>query len=235
MKKLVLTVSFLFLFSAVAWAAPLTDFSQGKASIDLNWRPNSDLEHEYISGTADGASSNFDLGLTIGLGNRFAFQWQNQTSKTKTTGLLGTSGSTVVLNATGTAKVTANQFNILYSLDKNCAVFAGYTQAKNELDGSGSFLGSAFSGTQGGKTVNGWQAGFTGSFPLGNNFVGYGTIGFGNKIENIEVGFAYQFSKNAELNLFYKSTKYKDLQYDGADWKYDMKVKGPGVGLTFKF
>jgi predicted porin len=70
---------------------------------------------------------------------------------------------------------------------------------------------------------------------MGNNLTGYGTIGFGNKIETFEFGVAYEFSKNTELNLFYKSTKYKDLEFDGASLKYDLKVDGPGFGVTFKF
>ncbi len=57
MKKVVLVVSFLFLFSAVGFASPLTDFSQGKASIDLNWRPSGDFDDGAY--TYDGASGNF--------------------------------------------------------------------------------------------------------------------------------------------------------------------------------
>jgi hypothetical protein len=80
-KKVVLMVSFLFLFSAVGFASPLTDFSQGKASIDINWRPSSNLK--YPEGKLDGNNNNFDFGLTIGLGDKFGFQWQNQTAKSK--------------------------------------------------------------------------------------------------------------------------------------------------------
>lgn len=173
--------------------------------------------------------------MTIGLGNKFAFQWQNQSPKTKKVPFIITDGSSILGTGSGNAKITANQFNILYSLDKRVAAFIGYTQAKNELEGSGTFMGVPFGGTIPGKNVNGWQAGFTGTFPLSDKFVGYGTLGFGDKIENIELGIAYQFSKNAELNLFYKSVKYKELQYEDANWKYDLKFSGPGIGLTFKF
>ncbi len=232
MKKVVLVVSFLFLFSAVGFASPLTDFSQGKASVDLNWRIDS--EHEYDGGSLDGSNSSYDLGLTIGLGNKFAFQWQNQTAKSKDYSGTITDG---INTASGTVntKLTANQFNILYSLDKNVAAFVGYTQAKNEIDYRGTLNGVPGSGTISGKNVNGWQAGFTGSFPMGDKLSGYGTLGFGNKIVNLEFGLSYEFSKNAELNLFYKHTEYKDLQFEGSSAKYDVKVKGPGIGLTFKF
>ncbi|HWQ62644.1 MAG TPA: hypothetical protein VN521_10050, partial [Negativicutes bacterium] len=181
-----------------------------------------------------GGKSSYDLGLTIGLGNKFAFQWQNQTAKSKDYSGSVTDGVNVLSGSTN-SKLTANQFNILYSLDKNVAAFVGYTQAKNEFDLRGTLNGSSFSGTVAGKTVNGWQAGFTGSFPLGDKFSGYGTLGFGNKITCVEVGLSYQFSKDAELNLFYKSTEYKDLQFEGASAKYDLKVNGPGIGVTFKF
>ncbi len=232
MKRSVLVVAFLFLFSAVGFASPLTDFSQGKASIDLNWRMSNDLE--YPGDSLDASNSNFDVGLTIGLGNKFAFQWQNQNAKSKDYSGTFTNGVDV-LSGSLNSKLTANQFNILYSVDKNVAAFVGYTQAKNEFDVNGTYNGTPFGGTVSGKMVNGWQLGFTGSFPMGKNMSGYGTLGFGNKITNIEIGIAYEFAKNAELNLFYKSTEYKDLEFDGVSDKYDLKVKGPGVGVTFKF
>jgi len=231
-KKVVLMVSFLFLFSAVGFASPLTDFSQGKASIDINWRPSSNLK--YPEGKLDGNNNNFDFGLTIGLGDKFGFQWQNQTAKSKNySGTITVGGN--VLTGSANTKLTANQFNILYSLDKSVVAFVGYTQAKNEIDLRGTYNGNPFSGTIAGKTVNGWQAGFAGSFPLGDKFFGYGSVGFGNKITSFEIGITYEFSKNAELNLFYKSTEYKDLQFKGEPDKYDLKVDGPGIGLTFKF
>jgi predicted porin len=82
--------------------------------------------------------------------------------------------------------------------------------------------------------LNGWQAGFADHSRLATSFsVRVG--GFGNKITSFEIGITYEFSKNAELNLFYKSTEYKDLQFKGEPDKYDLKVDGPGIGLTFKF
>jgi hypothetical protein len=119
----------MFLFSAVGFASPLTDFSQGKGALDITLRPSSNLDFEGES--LDGTSSNFDLGLTLGLGNNFAFQWQKSTAKSKLFGTL----SDGVNTATGSmnTKLTANQFNILYKLEKNFIAFVGYTQAKNEM------------------------------------------------------------------------------------------------------
>lgn len=232
MKKGCLTVVLLLLFSSIGFASPLMDYSQGKGAIDLSLRPSNNLD--FGDGSLDGNNSNFDGGITFGLGNKFAFQWLNQNSKSKTYSGTISDG---VDTATGSVytKLTANQFNLLYKLDKNFATFAGFTQAKNDLTVNGTFNGSAFSGTAGGKTINGWQLGFVGSFPMGENFTGYGTVGFGNKIENFEVGVSYAMAKNTELNLFYKSVKYKDLEFEDADGKYDLKVDGLGAGITFKF
>ncbi len=232
MKKVVLVIAFLFLFSAVGAASPLLDYSQGKVAIDLNLRPSGKLA--YSEATLNGKSSNLDLGLTFGLGNKFAFQWLNQASKTKTYSFTITDGSDTITGS-GHSKLTANQFNLLYLLDKNIAGFVGYTQAKNNVYGSGTYDGVPFTDNIPGKTVKGWQAGFTGAFPLGEKLTGYGTVGLGNKIESFEFGVAYELSKNAELNLFYKTVNYKDLQFQDDDDKYNLRVKGPGVGLTLKF
>lgn len=219
MKKAVMVLSFLFLFSTVGFASPLLDFSKGKTAIDLSWRPSSDFDSGDIS--ADGKNNNFDFGLTVGLGNRFALQWLNQSAKSK--------DFYDVYNAT----LTANQFNLLYSLDKNVAAFVGYTRTKNDV-------GIYTYETLNGKTISGWQAGLTGSVPLGDKFSGYGTVGVGNKITSYEAGVAYEFAKNLEVNLFYKYAKYKDLEfnYDILNYiygSYDLKVKGPGIGVTYKF
>ncbi len=103
----------------------------------------------------DGENGNFDIGLTIGLSNKFAFQWQNQNATSKrNSGPFTIGGDTITLHG-NKSKTTANQFNVLYSLDKSFAGFIGYTQAKNEIDGLVTDNGNLYRLFPG-KTVNGW-------------------------------------------------------------------------------
>ncbi len=232
MKKACLTILCLFVFSAVGFASPLTDYSQGKVAVDLAVRPSSNLD--IAGGDLDGSNSNFDGGLTFGLGNKFAFQWATQNSKSKDYSGTVTYGLNTATGSIHT-DLNANQFNVLYQLDKNVSAFVGYTQAKNDVVANGTINGVAINGTAGGKTVNGWQVGLQGSTPLSDKVTGYGIVGVGSKINSFEAGISYAFAPNTELNVFYKNTKYKDLEFDAAPGKYDVQVDGLGVGVTFKF
>lgn len=58
---------------------------------------------------------------------------------------------------------------------------------------------------------------------------------FFSKIHSFEAGVSYAFASNTELNVFYKNVNYKDLGVSNVSGKYDLKVDGLGVGVTFKF
>lgn len=218
MKKACLTALLLLSLSGAAVAAPLTDYSAGKTSIDISYMPNLDLSVDGDS--TDGKSKSVDVGVTFGLGNNLALQYIHNSAKTDTTYLSSS------LNFKD--EITVQQFNILYKVAENASVFAGYTQAKDDLVTS--------IGTFSGKSIKGYQVGLQGNLPINGKLSSYGIISAGNKITSYELGLTQQINTNLDVNLFYKNLKYKDLEYnDEPDYKFDGKADGVGIGITYKF
>ncbi|MBP2654276.1 MAG: hypothetical protein H6Q73_1845 [Firmicutes bacterium] len=223
MKKsiLITTVALAFSLASVCSASPLTDFSTGKASIDLNVRSCGDVDvsAESYSYTLDGKNDNFEGALTYGLGNNFAVQYRNTTGDSKTIGYYS-------LKTTSKAQ----EFNVLYKVNNNLEAFVGWTQAKAGI--------SSYSMKLNGNDVNGYQIGVTGFATLSPKVNGYASIAAGNHITNYGVGVGYELSKNCEFNIGYKDTKYKDLSivYAGDSYSgYDYELKGMTYGVTLKF
>lgn len=205
MKKLILIVVFLLAFSGVGLASPLMDYSQGKGSIDLTWR--------NAENSADGYSfekkGNLDAAVTVGLGNKFAFQYRNFEPKSKDSYAYGSN-----------LKFALNEFNVLYKLDKNVAAFAGYVTTKatyNDWYYSDS------------RSKNMWQVGVVGSTQIAPKTTLWGSVAAGNNsLSNWEVGVGYAFASNMEFNV-----NYREIKANVEDT--DFKTKGLGFGLTYKF
>ena len=99
MKKIVMAVLFIFALSSVAFASPLTDFSKGKAALDINYRvsPDYDLDARVNDFNVNAAAkeiglptkfdgdSNLEWGFTYGIGNNWALQYRQATPKGKLT------------------------------------------------------------------------------------------------------------------------------------------------------
>ncbi|MDD4601750.1 hypothetical protein SDC9_13699 [bioreactor metagenome] len=95
MKKIVLAVLFTFALSSVAFASPLTDYSKGKAALDINYRVSPDYNVDSKFGDFNlkeeakniGLPTNFDgdsnveWGFTYGIGNNWALQYRQATPK----------------------------------------------------------------------------------------------------------------------------------------------------------
>lgn len=229
MKKISLIATvMIFALSSVAFASPLTDFSQGKVAVDINFRPDADITCSgSLTGSVKGKNDNIDLGATIALGNKFAFQYKNSNQKTKDHSLTLTNPP-LTINVART-EIEAQEYNILYKIDKGFAAFAGITNAKASITGISNPVSYP------GKSISGYQVGIIGNTPIGKNLNAYGIIGVGDKITSFEFGVGYEIAKNTELNLFYKDAKYKDLEVQTLNGKSDATVKGMGYGLTFKF
>lgn len=218
MKKAFLTTLIVLSISGTVMAAPLTDYSHGKASIDVSYMPSLDLSVDGLS--TDGKSKNSDFGITYGLGNKLAIQYVRNSVKTDTTYLT----SSIFFRD----DVTVQQANILYKIGDNSSAFVGFTQGKDNLVTSG--------GTIDGKNVNGYQVGLQEIIPINEKLSSYGIVSIGNKITNYEIGLTQKIVPNLELNVFYKSMKYKDLEYkDIPGFTFDGKAEGLGIGATFKF
>ncbi|MCX7781077.1 MAG: hypothetical protein N2491_09230 [Negativicutes bacterium] len=205
MKKIFIVIAALFLFSGVCAAGPLTDYAQGKSAIDITFNPQQDLEAN--GGKADGKSSNFDGSVTIGIGNKFAVQYRQMDTETDID------------------KLNAQEFNVLYKVNKHVSAFTGFAKTYYSVRGDNIEYK--------GPNNNHWQVGLIGHTPLFDKTTAYGIIAAGNDIRSWEVGVAYAFAKNVEFNVLYRDFKANNLAYPGEN--VDARVKGLGYGLTFKF
>ncbi len=234
LKKVVLGTILTLSVASICAAGPLTDYSQGKTSLDLTYKPSSDLEIEGFS--IDGKSANFDVGFTAGLGNKTAIQYRFGTADSKS---YSYTGDLYGYSVDGSAKTTldAHELNVLYQLDKNVSAFVGFTSTRVGGKVSGTVDGIA--GSESVKTTNnGFQVGFVGTAELADKLNAYGVVGVGNKITNYEVGLSYEVAKNTELNLGYRNTKYKNLEVSAYGYttpEFSYKTEGLTLGVTMRF
>ncbi|SMC50545.1 outer membrane beta-barrel protein [Sporomusa malonica] len=223
MKKSVLVFVFLFALSTVCAASPLMDYSQGKTAVDINFKPNLDVKADSPFGNLSGKNSNVDFGLTVGLGNNWAVQYRNGTADSKVTD----PGSPINI------ELVAQQINVFYKLNKNVAGFVGYTHAKPSLNISIGPITQTINAEQ----TSGYQVGLVGFSEIGKNTNAYGEVATGNKITHYQVGIAYEFVKNLELNIAYQYTKYKGIDFSSVFpfSDFDYTAKGMSYGITYKF
>ena len=217
-KKTGLILFFLVLFSTISFASPLEDYSQGKWAVDINWRPNLKMNNRYdgyyqgsyvysANRSLDGKNGNFDWDVTIGLGNKLAFQFGQYNPKA----------------AFGVGMNTW-EANLLYKLGKNISLFAGYHNAH-------------YSGEQSFQTNGILQGGLIAYRNITNKTTLYGVVGFGKDLLNWEAGISYHISKNVDFNLSYRYKNVKKLYDASGDFSFhdDVIAKGIGYGVTLKF
>ena len=197
-KKIALTVASMFLMSSAAFAAPLTDYHAGKASVDLNYR------NTKVDGLK--AKYNLEPSVTVGVADKWAVQYRNVNAKSK-----------VVDDER--VKLSANEFNVLYSLTPQASAFIGHTRTK----GTAEIFGVSAS-----ESRSSLQLGVLGTMPVAEKVSLYGVLGAGNKYTNFEVGISYAFTENVAFNLDYRDMKAK---LPAAD----LKAKGLGFGMSYKF
>lgn len=220
MKKVLSGVAALLMVSSVGFASPLTDYSQGKVAVDLSVRSSNDVTAD--GNDYDGKTSNFNYGVTVGLGNNLAFQYKQDNADTKN--YSDFNGPSV----SGHAELESNQYNILYQVNPNVSAFVGLTNTKPQLKTS--------DGDWNGKNSTGYQVGVVATVPIADKTTAYASLGYGDKIEDYEFGLGYAVATNLELNVGYKDTKYKKLQLQDPDTNdFNYKVHGLTYGITYKF
>jgi opacity protein-like surface antigen len=201
--------------SAVALAAPQTDFKQGKTSVDLG-AIRSEIDADGIDFDK---KTNLDLGITTGLSDKFALQYKFQKLE----------GDTNVFGPTIDTDNKVHELNVLYKIDPNVYAFAGIQRlsGNTKLAGVGSFDIDS-------KTVA--QIGVTGVTQLADKLNGWATAAIGNDNYSYEIGLGYEIANNADLNLFYRYKKFNDIEFkSGLAGSGDAKSKGVGAGVTFRF
>ncbi|MDR1702051.1 MAG: porin family protein [Sporomusaceae bacterium] len=222
-KKIALLTACLFLMSSAAFAAPLTDYESGKASIDLMVRSSKntlsfadfDFDSKY----------NWEPSVTVGIADKWALQYRNLNAKS---GATDSSGYVIGIPYYGkaTAKLQASEFNVLYSLTPQVSAFIGYVSAKGNIYAE-NYIGPNIDASS--SRTNTWQVGVLGNAPLAEKVSAYGVFGAGSKWLNYEIGLSYAFTENVEFNVDYRYVKAKDLD------EVDFRTKGFGFGVTYKF
>lgn len=235
MRKTFVCLVCLLMMSSVALASPLMDFTAGKGSIDLTWRN----AENTVDGLAFDKKYNLDGAITLGLGNKWAFQYRNFEPKSKdmSAWVYDPEYDMDIYGQVNT-KLAFNEFNVLYKLDKNVAALAGMVTAKatanfsgrayqeGGYEGSGSFSTST-------NTKNLWQVGLVASTELAPKTTLYGMAAAGANLTNFAVGVSYEFAPNLELDVNYRTIEAKKLKYEGVEG--DVKAQGFGFGITYKF
>jgi opacity protein-like surface antigen len=264
-KKLILAMVFVFALSSVALATPLTDYSQGKAALDITYRVSPDFDTTTrITGIDGSLSKTFDgdnhleWGLTYGVGNNWALQYRQANPKATanygwsndreaSVAALETSGGYLQsINLGIEPKAKVDEYNVLYKLDKNFFLFTGLVRATPsvKLSVGGEYYGDTFGGNIAiqGHDKNIWQFGLQAVAPIADKFNAYGIVSFGSDYRNWEAGLGYEVAKNLELNVNYRDMKIDNMTMGGIsinDQSYDVKsdaqIKGWGFGVTYKF
>ena len=151
---------------------------------------------------------NFTGGVTYALSDRLGLQY-NYTG-------LRTAASTELANTTGNSQ----ELNLIYSLNKNVAVYGGYNRIKNSSD-------KGFN-----ETNNVAQAGLIAKAPITDRLALYGKAGIGTKKTTTwEAGLDYSITKDLDLNAGYKYLNTQVGDYENNNVSY----KGWTAGLSYRF
>ena len=227
-KTVILTMTAATMLTAsIGFAAPLTDYSAGKTSIDLTWR-NSDTE---AGDTSFDKKYNLDWGITTALGNNFAIQYNGYNAKSKDTLSWSDDEETGISHL----DLKTKEFNILYKLDKNLFAYTGLVSIKAEENANVSYTDGSPSENESysSKTKKKVQFGLIGTTKLSDKTTAYAQVGVAKDFTNWKVGVSQEIAPNLELNVDYRGLKVKKLDVD--DEKFDVTSKGLGFGVTYKF
>ena len=203
-KSLVLAAAVAACVSSVAFATPQTQWTQGEAQLDLGaWQ----VKAEFADMTSD-SKWNFDGGLTYGLTDRWALQYEYYGMKTKANDEMDPGMDS-----------NSQEVNLIYSLNKNFALFGGWNRIKNSVGNGEADI-----------TNNAAQFGLIAKAPLAHNFDIYGKAAVGTqKTSYWEAGLGYTISKDLDINAGYRSLNTK-LTDDN-----NITYKGFIAGLSYRF
>ena len=203
-KKLFAMFSALTLcVSGAALAAPQTAFQEGAVQVDLGaWNPKAEA-----GGFDSDSNWNFQGGVTYGLSDDVAIQYQYTGLKTDVGGHDATTGN-------------QQEVNLLYSFNDNVAAYAGYNRIENEWDHGPS------------TTNNVAQIGLIGKAPLADNLDVYGKVGVGSKSTTTwEAGLSYGVTPDFDINAGYRYVDTEGRNDDSPSITY----KGFVTGISYRF
>ncbi len=209
-KTLVIALGLSCAMTTAVFAAPATDFTKGNTLFDIGFI-NSELDTSDSSGsTSWDSKTNIDLGVTHSLGNNLALQYKYQKVNNDYFGI--------------DTKNDIQQFNVVYKLNDNLNAIAGISRLAGDVEGIDI------------DTQTNFQVGLTGHTAFNDKLSGWATLTAGSDVYSYEIGVGHKMSEIADLNLFYRYTKFSNVEFDGySAYKFDAKAKGVGLGVTLKF
>lgn len=210
-KALILAVALAACTTSVTFATPQTQWDKGEGQLDLGmWNPN---VHDSDGDVTNDRKWNFEGGLTYGLSNKLALQYQYYGLKTK--------GNNDMASGSG----SDNEINLLYSINNNFAVYGGWARVHASFDGSDIS-----------KSNNAAQLGVIAKAPLGRNFDVYakGAVGTHNT-NSWEAGLGYTIDKDWDISVGYRDMRTKYKQDADLDSDNSLSWKGVIANVSYRF
>lgn len=179
--------------AAVAGATPQTQFQQGETQIDLGAG-----KVKASSNYGDtGSKWNFNGGVTHAFTDKLALQYDYHGLNVK--------------DANG----REHEVNLVYSLNKNFAAYAGWNRIDSDLMDHANNVA---------------QLGIIGKAPITDNLDLYGKVALGTRKTTIwEAGLGYSITKDLDINAGYRSVNTKLDEDD------NVTFKGFVAGLSYRF
>lgn len=197
-------------------AAPLTDYTAGKTAIDLTFR-SSDLNDKGPGyDVSFDKKTNLDWGITTGLGNKFAIQYNGYNAKSDDT--LRYNGSIDNL------ELKTQEFNVLYQIDKNISAYTGVVKSK-----------ATWNNDESSNEKSKMQFGLIGSTKIADKTTAYASVAVASDFTNWKIGVSQEIAPNLDFNVDYRRMQVKNLTGDTYTGSDDITTKGLGYGVTYKF
>jgi len=196
MKKLLATSIFSLLFSiSAASASPAPEFSQGSIHLEVGGSINSKVVGESPLAMVEVAGkSGIITGITLGLNNRLALQYDYGFFKSEDSTILGMKTF---------AESTLKTFHVLYKLNSDLTLMVG---SQNNQFSYGNYIAPA--------TKSALHFGFTGTHKLRENAVLFATTFGGSDVLLKELGISYKLPKANSLSISYVERKVKNVAVD---------------------
>lgn len=226
-KRALLLAAVAACVTSAAFATPQTQWQEGQWQVDLGtWNVEASADSNKLLGdygngdvTTDN-KWNFQGGLTYGLTDRWALQYNYYGLQTK--------GN----DETGGVKTDGNsqEVNAIYSLNKNFAVYGGWNRIDNKLKADGGELS---------QKNNVAQLGIIAKAPIADKLEVYGKAAIGTKNTTIwEAGLGYKVTDDLDISAGYRyvNTKLADKgDYDVVADDTNISYKGFIAGLSYRF
>lgn len=220
-KKVLALAAAVACVSSVAFATPQTQFEKGQWQLDLGaWNPKAEVDGDNIQhnlGDLDSDSKwDFQGGLSYAFTDKLALQYNYYGLKTdlddfKTDG-------------------DEHEVNLVYGLNKNFAVYAGWNRIKNDLTGLNK-IGNYED------TNNVAQIGLIAKAELAKNFDIYAKGAVGTKDTALwEAGLGYTIGDDWDINAGYRylNTRLAD-EGNGFNDDTNITYKGFIAGISYRF